>query len=52
MEIVIKHQKKSIQDDVVARIAAVEEERKPLADQIETLQSEKKQIHIELTKER
>ena len=45
-------QKKAIQDDVSARVAAVEAERKPITDRINALEAEKKQIYTELTKDR
>ena len=48
----IRHQRKSIQDDVSARVASVESERKPLKDQINKLEEEKRRINTELTKAR
>ena len=52
LEANVNLQKKAIQDDVSARVAVVEAVRKPIADQINTLESEKKQINTELTKDR
>lgn len=48
----VKRLKKEIQDDVTARVASVESERKPLKDQIRQLEEEKKKINTELTKDR
>lgn len=48
----IRHQRKSIQDDVSARVASVESQRKPLKDQINKLEEEKRRINTELTKAR
>ena len=48
----IKQQKQAIQSDVANRVAAVEAERKPLIEQIATLESEKKRINRELTRDR
>ncbi|MCC8051925.1 MAG: hypothetical protein LIP10_14960 [Clostridiales bacterium] len=47
-----KEQKQKIQDDVNARVAVIEKERKPFADRVAALSSEKDQINHELTKER
>lgn len=52
LEVNVNRQKKAIQDDVSARVAAVEAERKPITDRINALESEKKQINAELTKDR
>lgn len=48
----IKKQRKAIQDDISARVAAVQAEQKPYLDQIATLEGEKSHIRFELTKER
>ena len=48
----IRTQKKAIQDDISVRVAAVQTEQKPYLDQILTLESEKKDITYELTRER
>lgn len=52
LESSVNRQKKAIQDDVSARVAAVEAERKPITDRINALEAEKKQIYTELTKDR
>lgn len=48
----IERQKASIREDVNARVDAVEIERTPLLTQISTLEKEKRDINLELTKER
>lgn len=48
----IKHQRKSIQDDVAERVASIEVERKPYLEKIASLKKEKHNIQEELTKER
>lgn len=48
----VKRLKKEIQDDVSARVAVVEAERKPLSDKISALEGEKSRINFELTKDR
>lgn len=52
IEKTISRYKKSIQDDVNERIAAVDLERKPILTRISTLEREKSNINLELTKER
>lgn len=52
LEANVIRQKRAVQDDVSARVAVVEAERKPIADRINALESEKKQINTELTKDR
>lgn len=48
----IKHQKRLIHDDVYARVNIIEDERKPLKDQICMLEEEKNRINLELKKAR
>ena len=48
----VKCLRKEIQDDVNARISAVEAERKPISDKISVLEREKSAINAELTKDR
>ena len=52
VDVAIKRQKKSVQDDVAARVAAIESERQPLFDRINMLKNEKSHIETELTKDR
>jgi len=48
----IKRIRKAIQDDVAARVSAVEVEWKPISDKISALEGEKSRIDFELNKER
>ena len=48
----VKRMKKEIQNDVSARVAAVDAERKPITDRINALETEKNRINTELTKDR
>lgn len=48
----VKRMKQEIQDDVSARVSAVDAERKPITDRINALETEKNQINTELTKDR
>ena len=48
----IKQQKKSMQNDIAARVAPIEAERQPYLDKISVLENEKRIIKAELTKER
>ena len=48
----VKQQKKSMQNDIAARIAPIEVERTPYLDKISALENEKRNITAELTKER
>lgn len=48
----VKRLRKEIQDDVNARISAVEAERKPISDKISALEGEKSRIDFELNKDR
>lgn len=48
----VKQQKQAIQSDVDERVSAVEKERKPLLEQIASLNNEKSNINNELTMER
>ena len=48
----VKRLKKEIQDDVNARVSAVEAERKPISDKISALEGEKSKINFELNKDR
>ena len=52
LEAAVKRQKQEIQNNVSARVSNVEQERKPITDRLHALESEKKQINIELTKDR
>ena len=52
VDVTIKRQKKSIQDDVAARVAVIESERQPLLDRINMLKNEKSHIETELSKDR
>ena len=48
----INRQRRTIQNDVSSRVAAVEAEKKPYLDKISALESEKRNIIFELTKDR
>lgn len=48
----VKQQKKSMQNDIAARVAPIEAERQPYLDKISVLENEKCNIKAELTKER
>lgn len=48
----VKKCKKEIQDDVDARVASVQNEKKPYVDKIRTLDNERVKINTELNKER
>lgn len=52
LEATAKEQRKAIEDSVAKRVAAVEEERKPIANQLYSLETEKNQIVNELTRDR
>lgn len=46
------HQKETIQNDVFARIDAVENERRPYCERLSELENERESIIEELTKDR
>lgn len=52
MEKSIMHQKETIQNDVFARMDAVENERKPYCERLSELENERKSIIEELNKDR
>lgn len=52
IQAIVNSQKESIRNDVEARIALVENERKPLKERINVLEEEKRNINAELTKAR
>ncbi len=49
---IVRKQKNAIEDDVAKRIASVEEDRRPIANQLYALEQEKNQIANELTRDR
>lgn len=52
LERYIEQQKKTIEDDILAQIDAVENERKPYCERLSELENERKSIIEELTKDR